>query len=196
MKKVILGLVAIVASSLPMVAQNANNNVNGTSQKAKCEQVQDCKKACPFEKEFAGINLSDAQKDQLKKLFAERKANKVKPSKEGKENAPKEKLTPEQRKQKRSEMQAKRMEGKKKFLADVKSILTPEQYTQFLENNFLQGGDKGKGFKKGGPKGQKDGKFAKGHKRGHRDGKMAKGHRNGKGPRGNKAETQKSNLAV
>lgn len=44
-----------------------------------------------------------------------------------------------------------RRNARKEYLAKVKSILTPEQYTQFLENNFVNGKP---GARRGGKAGQ------------------------------------------
>lgn len=70
---------------------------------------------------FEGLNLSDQQKSQLKALGQDCKAQRDK----------------------------KQCDGRKERLAKIKTILTPEQYTQFLENNFVQGGNRhGKDMKR------------------------------------------------
>lgn len=85
--------------------------VTGTEQTACGQQVN---RPCPFD----GMNLTDAQKKQLKQLCQNRTADK-KAKKEAKREA---------RKQSRREQ-----------LAKIKAILTPEQYVQFLENSFVNG---------------------------------------------------------
>lgn len=42
------------------------------------------------------------------------------------------------------DLRQERRNSRKEYLAKVKSILTPEQYTQFLENNFVNGAPAGK----------------------------------------------------
>lgn len=64
---------------------------------------------CPFE----GLNLTDAQKEQLKQL---------------RQAAPADKQA-----RKEAKREAKR-EARRERLAKVKAILTPEQYVQYLEN--------------------------------------------------------------
>lgn len=159
-----------------------------------CDNKQLCDKKgkCPFEKEFAGLNLNDEQKAKIQKLFADRKAERAKAFAERKAEGKNKKemkiegrkenrhnLDDQKRKEMRANLKAQRLEDQKKFLGEIKSILTPEQYTQFLENNFYAKADGGKGkpgFRKGGCKGPK-GDF-KGHK-GNRKGN--KGHKANKG---------------
>ncbi|MDE5724827.1 MAG: hypothetical protein K2I12_02305 [Duncaniella sp.] len=67
---------------------------------------------------FEGINLTDNQKKQLEALRTECKAQ-------------------------RSDKKTKACDFRKERLAKVKAILTPEQYTKYLENIATQGGDRG-----------------------------------------------------
>ncbi len=62
------------------------------------------------------------------------------------------------------------------YLSQVKSVLTPEQYVQFLENNFAN-----QKMTKDGKKGHKDGrKGGKDGKRGHKDNKKGGNQANAK----------------
>lgn len=90
---------------------------------------------------FEGLNLTEQQKTQLAELRKEHKARGE------------------------SRQQAK-ADYRKDRLAKIKSILTPEQYLQFLENSYLQsGGDRGPRFSKDVKRHDKmkDGKIGRGH---------------------------------
>lgn len=78
---------------------------------------------------FEGIDLTAEQQQKLSDL----RSNRMERAKNDKASS-KTQLTDEQRAVKRAEMQAKREEARKKYLEDVKGILTPEQYAKFLEN--------------------------------------------------------------
>lgn len=82
-----------------------------------------------FMKAFEGIDLTAEQQKKLSDLRANRMGCAQNDKASGKTQ-----LTDEQRAAKRAEMQTKREEAKKKYLEDVKGILTPEQYAKFLEN--------------------------------------------------------------
>lgn len=83
----------------------------------KCSR-HDMKKDCP--NPFEGMNLTQQQKDKIKALQT--------PCRNGKENKKK------MRQQRDSIAKAARA----KHLAEIKAILTPEQYVQYLENLALQ----------------------------------------------------------
>ena len=78
---------------------------------------------------FEGLNLTADQQAKLEALKQNcpMKADKQKADKQDKKN------------DRKADMMAKRIQGKRDFLAQVKSILTPEQYVQFLENSFVNG---------------------------------------------------------
>lgn len=132
MKKFIVAL-ATVAMTMGFSAQAQTEQ--------KCEQAQKCAQAecrqAPGDCGFESLNLTDAQKEQLKALGKKRME-----AKKDKKEA--------------------RKEDARAFLADLKTILTPEQYVQFLENSFVN-----------------KGKFEKGRKdlRVHRHGKASRVHR-------------------
>lgn len=194
MKKLFLSIAVFSMMSLSAFAANNNDNNNGSC-KAKTECMAkgkgECKKDGKKDKEgradrmmkaFENLNLTDAQKTKLQSLMAEQKAKKEsfrEKKSERKEN--KENLTAEQPQQKRAEMMASRKQSKQDFLNGVKSILTPEQYTMFLENSFNAGDRHGKGMKQG-HKGHKD---MKAH---NTDRKMS---RNGEKGQNTRAKAQK-----
>lgn len=119
MKKIILSIaVALVATlGFNAAAQTSNKNC-GNCSNTECVKKQQGKAHGP---NFEGIDLTPEQKAKLDALTP------AKPSKEAQAQA-------------KAEAKAKKMEAKKqareKYLAEVKAILTPEQYTKFLENNF------------------------------------------------------------
>lgn len=124
MKRTILSiaLVAVATLMLTAVANNNDANENLTHDKCKKECCDNNKikrgkhhKARMFNP-FEGITLSDSQKEQLKAKALERKAN-------------------------REEMMKAHSDENKKmrkqYLEDLKIVLTPEQYMQYLENLAL-----------------------------------------------------------
>lgn len=125
MKKKILGI-AIVAMSviaLPVMAQAQQKRANVGSENTQCVNTF-CKKSdC---RAFEGLNLTDAQKEQLKQLGEKRRA------------AMKECIRQKQRND--SVARAGHLAAKKAYLDDVKAVLTPEQYIAFLENHFVSAG--------------------------------------------------------
>lgn len=136
---------AAVALCAGFNANAANDEKCDEKCDKKCEQ-QACSKeraACPEMMAFKGIELTDAQKEQLKALNAERceAARKAKEAKKAEKGA-----KAEARKQARQE-----------YFDKVKAILTPEQYTQFLENQLAKGKDGRKHMGKGARPGMKGG---------------------------------------
>lgn len=157
MKKIILSAVVAAMTFGSFTAAAKDNKNKDAKQPAateqQCPMQRDGKKMqkCPFE----GLNLSDAQKEQLKQLQESRRADFAKQKaakKEAKQAA-------------KSQKMADRKQARRDHLAKIKAILTPEQYVTFLENNFVDGGRHhkgmaGKGRKAG--KGQMPGKDRKG----------------------------------
>lgn len=177
MKKLFLSLAILAVSSLSIMADDNKVCNNNNECKAKTECVKSKKEGRRFceTRAFEGLNLTDAQKaklDELKKNCDEQKKKDAfcqnkecnKPGCLKKDCEVRKNMTPEQKKQLKAEAKAKKLEMKKKNLEQIKSILTPEQYTKFLENNYLSSskmkhGKDGKEFSKGHHKGGK--KFAK-----------------------------------
>lgn len=165
MKKVILSLAILVATSMASFAATDNKTENATN---ACQSNTECpvNGTCPEKKEktakcckaFEGIDLTAEQKAKLAELRKNCTADKEK-NKESKDK--KSNLTDEQKKQLKGERKAKHLEARKKYLESVKAILTPEQYNQFLENSYL----------------------SKNHKKSDMKGKGAKMHRKGDGKR-------------
>lgn len=169
MKKVILSLAIFAATSLSMIAANNNSTNNANSNgKARTECVKGNKENKGM-RAFEGLNLTDAQKTKIEDLNKARKAEmekRAEAKKGSKDGQKKEQLTPEQKQQRKAEKMAKRKEAKQNYLNSVKNILTPEQYTKFLENNFKMADNHHKGMKKAGKhgKGHKDMKSREGKK--------------------------------
>lgn len=128
MKRRILSI-AFIAISTILFTSVANNKEGFPKDKCKteCNRGEEMKKGrpgnCPKFNPFEGIELSDAQKEQLKSMVDECRADKHK-----KAQAKKEKLEAKQKERK---------EMHKKHLEKMKQILTPEQYVQYLENMVL-----------------------------------------------------------
>lgn len=149
MKKIFLTL-AVLAASATAFAQTDNTST-AADNTTKTEQTNDndnnSRKGRRGNNDFKpghsaafkameGLNLTDNQKAQLKELRTKLRDNSH-AMKDSDKNNKKEKLTPEQRQQKMTEMQAARLQARKDFLAGIKSILTPEQYVQYLENYYM-----------------------------------------------------------
>ncbi len=153
MKKKILGfaLIAMLAV-LPAVAKD--NSAKDAKKDAPCCTKTDCKKEGPKAlNPFEGLNLTEAQKTKL----AELRKNRAEQAKANKEQAKADKDKA------KSENRQARQNGKRDFLKEVKAILTPEQYVQFLENEFVNQGPR-HNFNKKDQKGPRDGKQHKGQR--------------------------------
>lgn len=122
MKKKILSITFVIAGIMGTTAfaQSPETPIpSAKEQRAKCDKWQEPKQASPFD----GLNLSEKQQAELKAL------NDSCMSKERKADA--------DMRAKREEMEAQFMNARKEHLAKIKSILSPEQYLQFLENSYL-----------------------------------------------------------
>lgn len=138
MKKKILGIaaaivafVAINASAQNNATNYCNNNCNNNcTPEAQCQNPTKCKKdKKECRNPFAGLNLTDEQQKAIKEI----KRPNCKAFSDSCKNI------------KAKKMQSARTE----YLAKIKTILTPQQYQQFLKNNFVNGASKHKkhGFK-------------------------------------------------
>lgn len=145
MKKKILGiaaaimaLVAINASAQTSDTNTANNCTNGQAKCKKAEKCDNQKGKCV--NSFDGLNLTDAQKQSLKDI---KKPSCKKDSSCTKANKECTKANKECTKADKKEMKAERAQrmktARKEYLSQIQQILTPEQYQQFLENNFVNG---------------------------------------------------------
>lgn len=148
MKKSIISLaVAAMALITPAIISAADNGDTKTTTTCPCtECVANCntkakpQRPCPFD----GLNLTDAQKKQIEDLGCPfTKANKDRK---------------DQKSQNAQQAPSSKREQRANYLAQIKNILTPEQYVKFLENNYL---DKA-------PRHGKHDKFARGGKHGKR----------------------------
>lgn len=204
MKKLFFGLALLAASSLSMMAQNPGScQKSACNAEAKCTSAQVCKQVCNdcpgpgkcqnpkcvvkgkgqpkgqcrITNGLEGITLTDSQKSKISEIIKNQRAANEKADALQKEQK---KLDKAQKEQRRNEIRKMRMEDRKKTLAELKSVLTPEQYSTFLENNFIQGGNQnpGKAFAKHGKK------MGKGHGHNRRHGKSDKT------PRSNKNSSQ------
>lgn len=152
MKKTIIAMSLALMGAFAMSAQTPANCINPANcAVTACTDSSACRPQgyCPF----AGLNLTADQQTKLQALNADRQ----KKAKDARANAQKQ----------RSEAKDARKNARKEYLAQVKSILTPEQYVQFLENNYTQGGRFDRGAKV--RQGKFDGKKAA-RKDGRRDG--------------------------
>lgn len=179
MKKTILSVAILLASTLGMTAMAQTPE---TTQQTKTECVKgrsgkQMNRPNPFE----GLNLTEQQKSELQALRQEMKngqkpgkgtCEKAKAGKCEKAKAGKCEKAKADNQAKRAERRQAMTQARRDYLAKVKNILTPEQYVQFLENNYVDQAFKG---------GNHRGKMAqvKGHK-GH------KGHGKARGERGDK----------
>lgn len=181
MKKVILGLAILMATSISPISAKDNSTQNKTCSNTECAQKgPQCGQRNKSCKAFEGIELTAEQKTKIAELRKNCKENEVKNC-EKKDKGDFKNMTEEQKKQFKAEMKAKRLEGKKKYLENLKSILTPAQYNKFLENHFLFGHKDSK-MKKAG-KGGHDRKMAKEGNLHHKYDKSRKGGKNSKSHR-------------
>lgn len=161
-KSILAAIVALFAASATISAQTQQPSQCCSNDKAKCEKAEgkkcdkkggdDCQKgACLFQ----NLNLTDQQKAEIKQLKADMKESQAKAKAESK------RVSREGRQQ-----------ARKEWLEGVKKVLTPDQYTQFLENAYLN---------QGAPRG---GKMMQGHQgKPGKQGKPAKFDKQGKGER-------------
>lgn len=157
MKKTILSL-AVILASMGAISASAQTQETKTCKNAtECSKGADMKKGPAFNP-FAGLNLTEQQQSALKALKPDKSQMKSGEKKEKSKD-----MTQAEKQAQRKENMEKRIQGRRDYLAKVKTILTPEQYVQFLENNFVDQSMK---------QGPAHGKMAKGKDgqgRGHKD---------------------------
>jgi len=132
MKKKIAAIAMVLAAFVSFnVSAQSVPDAAATAAAIKCEKAGHCKmmeKKCASP--FAGLNLTDAQKQALKDLRNDRCKIYA--------NICKEKCNADSVKRHcRAEKMAKAKNARTEYLSKVKAILTPEQYVQFLENSFV-----------------------------------------------------------
>ena len=167
MKKTIISLalasIAIFGTSSVFAQEKKDKKDNKKTENREQRKLERPQAVNPFE----GLNLTEQQQTALKSLAEEQKAEMNKNREADKADRQKE------MKNRKEEMS----KARQNYLAKIKEILTPEQYCQFLENNYLRQGGKGpsaKGItgKKGNKHyGSKDGKSMRGSKKDNRSGK-------------------------
>lgn len=84
---------------------------------------------------FNGLNLTDTQKQQLQALCKNYRDKRQALRQDNRQNK-------QRNDSLRKDMRNKAQDLKRQQLADIKKILTPEQYTQFLEQNYINKGTK------------------------------------------------------
>lgn len=126
MKKTLLSMAIVIAS---MAGVSAFAQTPGSCSK---NTATECTKGCdkkdgPRYNPFAGLNLTEKQQAELQAL---------KPSKDAK-STDKQDKTKQIGKEDKQAMRKQFTERRRDYLAKVKSILTADQYVQFLENNYV-----------------------------------------------------------
>lgn len=130
-------LMILAVSAFAFLGVNAQNNNNcGNCAETPCAEApcqKNCDKPCGAARclrQFEGLGLTDAQKTQLIELNKARAAEFKALRKDCRD------------KKNRCDSTARvdRRAAQAKYLAELKKVLTPEQYTQFLENAYLNGG--------------------------------------------------------
>lgn len=177
MKKKVLGI-ALIAMSVITFSAVAQNNVTKTTENKECCKDKDCDKANKGRKEgnrkmdfFKGINLTDAQKSQIKQLDENRKAQFAEQRKNFKKGE----------KPDFAKMNEQRQAEKRAYFQNIKNIIGADNYVIFLENIAVEQGQGPRG-----PKAFKDGKGMKHDKKGdfkkgaNKDGKAQRDGKNAK----------------
>lgn len=164
MKKKAFAIALACVSMTGLVSFAQNPAANGTCSAPQCNETTcapaDCgsRRQCAFE----GLDLTDAQKSQLKALK----------EKNAKTCEVKAKAAKADRQRNDSVRMAERKAAKRQYLQDVKAIVGPDQYVLFLENLVVNGDGPRHG------KDMKDAKYARKHG-GKAHGDKGKGFRHG-----------------
>ncbi len=155
MKKTIIAAFIGIAA-LAVNSANAQTAISAQTQIQVANATECCNPdaACAQTKAFEGLNLTTTQQNQIKKIQDECR-----------------KQCDAERAQQKSAKQAAKaekartaMDKRRAYLAQVKNVLTPEQYVTYLENEFVNSGA-------GRPSGSRPDKFRK-------ENKKAKGNNN------------------
>lgn len=134
-------LMILAVSALTILGMNAQNNTDCNNCPAQpCAQnvcPQNCDRPCDKPcgearclRQFEGLGLTDAQKTQIVELDKARAAERQQLRRELRDK----------KNQRDSVARVDRRAAQTRYLAELKKVLTPEQYTQFLENAYVNGG--------------------------------------------------------
>lgn len=155
MKKVLVSLMIALVGTAGMTSF-AQTQTNNAAQENKVCCDKNGKVACDRQKQrcaalFEGITLTADQQSRIDKINSDRQA---------KSKAQREMKSKEKKEMKKQKAEA-RKACKKEYLSKMKEVLTPEQYTVFLENiaiNQPAFNKMGKGNFRHGGKGMNHGK--------------------------------------
>lgn len=132
----LIAMAAIALAATPAVAQQPQQAAANNAECVDGVAPQDRPDKAPKYNPFDGLNLTEQQQTAINNLQNERRqactaaAKAKKEQKADKQKADKQKVDPKQKAEQRKA-------SREAYLAKVKSILTPEQYTQFLENVYV-----------------------------------------------------------
>ncbi|MCM1356858.1 MAG: hypothetical protein NC212_10690 [Staphylococcus sp.] len=131
MKKTFLSIAVFLAAMTGVSASaQSQSPQNCTNPNTTCSQKSCAPKESKCNNPFAGLNLTEQQQSQLKALNC--------PNVKGKQC--KQQSSKDERQAQKQQKAQQKQQARKDYLAQVKSILTPEQYVQFLENSYLERG--------------------------------------------------------
>lgn len=123
MKKLMIAMATVAMTASMAFAQTETESCCAQKDGTKTEQCPQ-RSGKKFDKqrvrEFEGLNLTDAQKEQIKTIKEEQKT-KAQAARQAKQA------------QKAAKKEA-RQSARKEYLTKIKAVLTPEQYVQYLEN--------------------------------------------------------------
>lgn len=165
MKKTLFSIALMALAAIPSFAQSQNCKNVQNCQQTVCNGPQNCnndscdKKICSFDRSaalFEGINLSNSQRERIDALNAKVRAERDQARadfQKGKAEAKKaaQEMSADERKAakmaskeakkdaKKARMEA-RKAGKTAYLAEMKTILTADQYVKYLENAYTNAG--------------------------------------------------------
>lgn len=184
-KFITIALASILTLGISASAQNANGNTDnktctktecqkkGNKERKDCKDKKNCKKDCKNRKNdsanrqrqahnpFAGLQLTQQQQEKLAAIPTPRQVMQA-----ARQNDKDNKTQADTSKAARAEKRQVARNIRDNYLKQVKAVLTPDQYVQFLENYYVSSPGK---VKKGDKiRGDRDGKAKKDHgKRNH-----------------------------
>lgn len=146
--------VSIIASSTAFAAPGRHNSKDNRKGR-ECRVENKCCKDSLGKKAlnpFEGLNLTADQQAKIEQLNKTRVDGRKDCSK-GKNKL--DTISPQQKMDKKADGRREMSQKRSLYLKEIKQILTPEQYVQFLENSYVNKGDKMFGKKSNRP-GDKD----------------------------------------